>query len=157
MNDKKDEQTLYATQDGEIKTIEDISDSVFAMKALGDGICVCPTNGHVYAPMSGTLKVVADTKHAYGIVGEDGLEVMIHVGIDSVELNGKGITSYVSTGIEVEVGTILCIIDVEIFKSNNISTETAVVVTNKDDFEINHKYLGSAIAGETPIFTYIKK
>lgn len=157
MDMEKEKNLVFATQDGDVKAIEEMNDPVFAQKALGDGVCMIPSDKNVYSPIKGKLAVVADTKHAYGIIGEDGLEIMIHVGIDSVELDGRGITSYVSVEENVEVGTLLCSIDFDVFNKENISTETAVVITNKDKFEIINKNLGLAKAKENYIFQYIKK
>lgn len=130
----RNEFMIYPTQKGKLYPIEKISDEVFAEKALGDGVFIIPSEEKVYAPVSGVLKVVADTKHAYGIVNSEGLEVLIHVGINSVDLDGNGIESYVQVGQNVEVGDLLCKIDFEVFKKENISTETAIVITNFSEY-----------------------
>lgn len=151
---RKKENIVYATQTGQVLPIEEISDSVFAQKALGDGVFIKPVNEKVYAPIAGRLKVVSDSKHAYGIVGQDGIELLVHVGIDSVDLDGEGFTTYVKTGDKVKAGALLCEIDFHVFEKANISTETAIVITNGDKFKITERKKEMTAAGSTEIFRY---
>lgn len=153
---KKTEPVVYATQTGTVFPIEESPDSVFAEKVLGDGVFIRPADGNVYAPITGKIKLVADTKHAYGILGADGLELLIHIGIDSVDLNGKGFTSHVKPGQKVKAGTLLCEIDLELFRKSGISPDTMILIANKEKFKVTDKGSGPAAAKETEIFRYEK-
>ena len=148
---------VYATQNGATKSIEYMSDPVFAQKTLGDGMFVIPTEGIVASPVKGKLIVVSETKHAYGILADDGAEILVHVGVDSVILNGKGFISSVKVGDHVDVGTLLCTIDLDIFENEQISSETAIVIANKDKFHIIKKYEHDTVTKSEKIFEYIRK
>jgi len=145
---------VYATQTGQVLPIEKISDSVFAKKVLGDGVFIIPDNEKVYAPITGRLRVVSNSKHAYGIVGQDGIELLVHIGIDSVDLNGEGFKSYVNVGDKVKAGDLLCEIDFQVFEKANISTETAIVIANNERFKIIERNEMPTVAGITEIFRY---
>ncbi|MCI8375205.1 MAG: PTS glucose transporter subunit IIA [Lachnospiraceae bacterium] len=153
---KKTKPVVYATQTGTVYPIEESPDPVFAEKVLGDGVFIRPTDGHVYAPIAGKIRLVADTKHAYGILGADGLEILIHIGIDSVDLNGKGFTSHVKPGQKVKAGTLLCEADLELFQKSGISADTMILISNKDQFKVMEKGSKPVAAKETEIFRYEK-
>ena len=153
---KKTEPVVYATQTGTVFPVEESTDSVFAEKVLGDGVFIRPLDGNVYAPIAGKIKLVADTKHAYGIIGADGLELLIHIGIDSVDLNRKGFTSHVKTGQKVKAGALLCEVDLEFFQKSGISPDTMILIANEDKFKVTGKGSGSVAAKETEIFRYEK-
>ncbi len=151
---KKTEPVVYATQTGTVFPIEESPDPVFAEKVLGDGVFIRPADGNVYAPIAGKIRLVADTKHAYGILGADGLEILIHIGIDSVDLDGKGFTAHVKPGQKVKAGTLLCETDLELFQKSGIAPDTMVLITNKDQFKPIQKGSGPVTAKETEIFRY---
>ncbi len=151
---KKTEPVVYATQTGTVFPIEESPDPVFAEKILGDGVFIRPADGNVYAPIAGKIRLVADTKHAYGILGADGLEILIHIGIDSVDLDGKGFTAHVKPGQKVKAGTLLCETDLELFQKSGIAPDTMVLITNKDQFKPVQKGSGPVTAKETEIFRY---
>lgn len=153
---KKTETVVYATQTGTVFPIEESPDPVFAEKVLGDGVFIRPEDGKVYAPITGRIKLVADTRHAYGIVGADGLELLVHIGIDSVDLDGNGFTAYVKPGQKVKAGALLCEIDLEVFQKYGISPDTMILIANGDLFQATEKYSTSAVAGTTEIFRYQK-
>ena len=116
--------------DGEVKAISESSDPVFAQKTMGDGILVIPANGKVYAPDTCKIEFVFPTKHAIGITTKTGVSMLIHCGIDTVKLDGKGYKTYVNQGETVEKGTLLLEFDIEEIKAAGYSVETPVVVTN---------------------------
>jgi PTS system beta-glucosides-specific IIC component len=127
---------LENVSSGEVIQLSQVSDSAFASGALGKGFAVIPDegNGEVFAPISGEVTVVFPTKHAYGIKTEEGVEVLIHVGVDTVNLEGKGFTSYVKVGDQVKTGDILATVDFSTIQAAGFDTTVMVVVTNSADF-----------------------
>lgn len=153
---KKTEPVVYASQTGTVFPIEECPDSVFAEKVLGDGVFIRPSDGNVYAPIAGKIRLVADTKHAYGILGADGLEILIHIGIDSVDLNGEGFTAHVKPGQKVKAGALLCEADLELFQKSGVAADTMILISNKDQFKVIQKANGAVTAGQTEVFRYEK-
>ena len=115
---------------GEMKLITEAPDPTFAEKMMGDGVVFFPTEGVVTSPCDGTVKMIFPTKHAIGIESNDGVELLIHVGIDTVKLNGEGFDVKVKQGDRVKKGQVLVNFDIDFIKSKNLSTITPVVVTN---------------------------
>ena len=138
--------------DGEIIPLADIGDGVFSEGILGQGVGLIPSSEAVYAPISGTISTVTETKHAVGIEG-DGVEMLIHVGLETVSMNGKGFQVKVKEGDKVKAGQLLYTFSMaEIQKAEGVSTTSAVLVTNSDDlpnFEVLRT--GTGKAGE-PLF-----
>ena len=120
--------------DGEIKAMKDCSDPVFSAETLGKGCVILPENGKVYAPIAGTVTTVFPTKHAIGISGENGLEVLIHVGINTVNLDGKGFAMNIKQNDSVKEGQLLMTFDKEAIEKAGFSTEIPVIVTNYADY-----------------------
>lgn len=133
--------------DGEIIPLADIGDGVFSEGVLGNGCGLIPSGEAVYAPVSGTISTVADTKHAVGIEA-DGVEMLIHVGLETVSMNGKGFHVIVKEGDQVKAGQLLMTFSLnEIGKAEGVKTTTAVLVTNSDDlpaFQVLHTGIGHA-------------
>ncbi|MFT4216901.1 MAG: glucose PTS transporter subunit IIA [Micropruina sp.] len=122
--------TVSAPVAGELVALTDVADKVFASKALGDGVGIVPTDGQVIAPVSGVLMTVPESGHAFGIKTDDGVEVLVHVGIDTVQLEGKGFTVGVAKDQRVEVGDPLATVDLDTVKAAGYDTTTMVVVIN---------------------------
>ena len=128
--------TLVATTEiatavaGKVISLDDVPDKVFASRALGEGVGIIPTNGKIVAPVSGVLATVAATGHAYGIKTDDGVEVLVHVGIDTVRLKGEGFASAVTKGDRVTRGDLLATVDLNVVKAAGYDPTTIVVVTN---------------------------
>ncbi len=110
--------------------ITEVNDKVFASKALGDGVGIIPSDGHVVAPVAGVLVTVPDSGHAFGIKTDDGVEVLVHVGIDTVQLEGKGFQLDVAKDMRVEAGDLLAKVDLDLIKEAGYDTTTIVVVIN---------------------------
>lgn len=124
---------VYQPINGEIIPLADIGDGVFSAGVLGDGCGLIPSSEEVYAPISGTISTVAETKHAVGIEG-DGVEMLIHVGLDTVSMEGKGFNVKVKEGDKVKAGQLLLTFSLaEIEKAEGVRSTTAVLVTNSDD------------------------
>jgi len=115
---------------GKVVTLADVADKVFASKALGEGIGIVPTDGHIVAPVAGVMVTVADTGHAFGIKTDDGVEVLVHVGIDTVRLDGKGFQVDVIKDQRVEAGDLLARVDLDAVKAAGYDTTTVVTVIN---------------------------
>lgn len=117
---------------GQAIPLSQVKDEVFSSKAMGDGIGIIPSEGKVYAPFDGTAEAVFPTGHAVGITGENGLEMLIHVGIDTVELKGKGFKAYVNAGDTVKKGQLLVEFDKELIAKEGYDTTVIYIITNID-------------------------
>ena len=115
---------------GTVVALADVADKVFASKALGEGLGIVPTDGHIVAPVTGVLVTVAETGHAFGIKTDDGVEVLVHVGIDTVRLEGKGFDVKVDKDQRVEAGDLLARVDLDGVKAAGYDTTTVVTVIN---------------------------
>ena len=125
--------TVLTPVDGTIIPLESVNDPAFAGKAMGDGIAIQPSNGVVKAPFTGTVEVVFPTKHAIGLKSASGIEVLIHIGIDTVELNGEGFNLTVAQGDTVTTGQIIGDFNIGAIEEKGFSTTTMVVITNQQD------------------------
>ncbi|MBZ2175370.1 glucose PTS transporter subunit IIA [Schnuerera sp. xch1] len=131
----KGEIILKSPLSGELIKIENVPDETFAQKFLGDGIAIDPTSGTITAPISGKIVQLFETKHAVGIIADEGIEVLIHIGIDTVQLKGEGFKAFVSQGDVVKVGDKLIEFDLDFVKNKAKSMITPVVITNISDFK----------------------
>jgi len=123
---------VYSVADGQVVALEQVKDPVFAQKMMGDGFAVEPANGNIVSPVSGTVSSIFPTKHALGIVTEAGLEVLVHIGLDTVSLEGKPFTVHVAEGQKVAAGDLLVTADLDAIRSAGRETSTVVVFTNGD-------------------------
>lgn len=139
---------IYSPMKGEIITLEEIGDGVFSAGVLGQGCGIRPAEGKVYAPFDGEVILVADTKHAIGIRSKDGIETMIHVGLETVELNGEGFEPVVKTGDAVAKGQLLMNFDLKKI-GEKYPTVTAFLITNSFSYQsIELKKQGGSQVGE---------
>jgi glucose PTS system EIICBA or EIICB component len=122
--------TFVAPLDGKIISLSDVPDKVFSQKMVGDGFAIEPTNGEVVSPVNGTVSAVLDSKHAVGITTNNGLELIVHFGIDTVNLKGEGFTAFVNVGDKIKAGQLLLKVDLELVKSKAPSIITPVVFSN---------------------------
>lgn len=141
--------SLVSPMKGTVLEITAVPDQVFSEKMLGDGIAIEPLDGLVVSPIKGTVVQIFPTNHAIGIESEEGLEVLIHLGIDTVELKGEGFTRLITEGASVEVGTPLLSIDLNFVHDRGKLLTTPIVITNSDKFEIISKNLGAITPGST--------
>ncbi|MGN0159273.1 MAG: sucrose-specific PTS transporter subunit IIBC [Brotaphodocola sp.] len=130
LEEEKNETVIYAPVKGEVLPIEQSKDEAFASKMMGDGIVVNPVEGVVYAPADGTLSLMTDTMHALGITLDNGAELLIHVGIDTVKLNGEGFTAFAKTGARVKKGDKLLEFDLDLIRSHGYETQTMLLVAD---------------------------
>jgi glucose PTS system EIICBA or EIICB component len=134
--------------EGEIISITEVPDAVFSEKMMGDGFAIKPIDGKVVSPVSGKIINVFPTKHAIGIMSEDSLEVLIHVGIDTVNLKGEGFNVKVSEGETIKAGQTLMEIDLDFISTHATSTTTPVVFTNLPENKRIDVASGPVLAGE---------
>ena len=123
---------VYSVADGQVIALEQVKDPVFAQKMMGDGFAVEPANGNIVSPVSGTVSSIFPTKHALGLVTEAGLEVLVHIGLDTVSLEGKPFTVHVTEGQKVVAGDLLVTADLDAIRAADRETSTVVVFTNAE-------------------------
>ena len=126
---------IYAPCKGEVVALSDVKDEVFSSGAMGKGIAIKPAEGKFYAPCDGTISVFFPTGHAIGLQADNGAEVLIHVGMDTVNLNGKGFTPKAKAGDKVKKGQLLLEVDLSEVEKANLSTITPVIITNTADMK----------------------
>lgn len=142
-------EVLYAHLTGEVVPLENVDDAVFSNKVIGDGIAVEPTVGELYAPCDGKVDTVFDTKHAVSLISEKGCNMILHIGIDTVKLNGQFFEYYVKSGQQVKKGDLLITFDIEEIKKAGYKLTTPMVICNTPDYsEFNHCKSGVITAGE---------
>lgn len=123
---------VYSVADGQVVELSEVKDPVFAQKMMGDGFAVEPANGNIVSPVTGTVSSIFPTKHALGLVTDSGLEVLVHIGLDTVSLEGKPFTVHVSEGQKVVAGDLLVTADLDAIREAGRKTSTVVVFTNGD-------------------------
>ncbi|MBY7143888.1 PTS glucose transporter subunit IIA [Virgibacillus sp. NKC19-3] len=150
---------IYAPITGEIIPLEEVPDPVFSQKMMGDGIAIKPSEGNIYSPVNGKIAQIPETKHAIGLRTEDGIEILIHIGLETVTLNGKSFNVHVNTGDEVSVGQPLMDFDLEYIQNNAESDITPIVITNEKEIDKAFKMTDEKEGklGETIIITVSKR
>ena len=154
--DDTDEE-IYAPVDGKCIMLEDVDDTVFSAKILGDGVAVVPDGEIIKSPINGKVSHVFDTKHAYGITGNNGLEILIHVGIDTVRLGGDGFEALVSEGDAVKHGTPIVHVDLSLLKQRGYKHVIPVIITNPEKFYVKDSVQGDIISNKSIIMKIKEK
>ncbi len=142
---------VAAPMPGKVVSLDDVEDKVFASRALGDGVGIQPTSGRVVAPVAGTLLTVAKTGHAFGIKTDDGVEVLVHVGIDTVQMQGEGFKVAVARRQRVDVGDELAQVDLDAIRKAGFDTTTVVTVTNTKAMAAVKPLPGKEVAAGDPV------
>lgn len=136
---------VYSPIEGEIIPITEVNDQVFASKMMGEGFAVLPSNGTIKAPISGIVKMIAPTKHAVGIVTDDGMELLLHLGIDTVELNGDPFNLIIKEGETIQQGQVIGTIDLEMIEAKGKDATVMVIITDSKEtiagLEYNQDYV----------------
>lgn len=132
---KKSEEMISSPLTGQVIPLSDIKDQAFASGSLGKGVAIEPSEGKLYAPVSGTVSALFPTHHAIGITSDNGAEILLHIGMDTVELNGKFFSSHVSQGARVEKGQLLIEFDIPKIQGEGYIVTTPVIVTNMDAYQ----------------------
>lgn len=144
---------VHSVADGQVITIENVKDPVFSQKMMGDGFAVEPENGHIVSPVAGKITSIFPTKHALGLVTENGLEVLVHIGLDTVSLEGKPFEVKVSEGQTVAAGDLLVEADLDAIHEAGRETTTVVVFTNADAIKsVSVQHTGQ-LAANAPVAT----
>lgn len=150
-NTTKKSFVVSAPISGKIIALEDVPDKIFSEKVLGDGIAIVPDDGKIYSPVDGVISSVTESKHAYCFHSDDGIDVLVHFGIDTVNLKGQGFSSYVNEGDRVKKGDLVAEVDMSLMKEKNINTVTPVLICDaEDDLELKFA-TGKAETGKTAI------
>jgi len=146
---------IYAPMNGKIVPLEEVPDPVFNQKMMGEGIAIMPSEGKVISPIEGTVVQVPETKHAVGLKANDGTEILIHIGLETVSLKGEGFTMNVAQDDKVSVGDSLVDFDLEYVKENASDIITPIVITNSNDGDKQFTMTEEkeATAGDTVIIT----
>ena len=145
--------TLLAPVSGDVVALDAVPDEAFASKAVGDGLAIKPSDKWVVAPIAGTLVKIFNTNHAFCLETDNGVEIVVHMGLDTVALEGKGFTRLVEEGASVAAGQPVLEMDLDFLNANARSMVSPVVVSNSDDFAgLTLLASGKVVAGETPLY-----
>ncbi|ODP99158.1 MULTISPECIES: PTS glucose transporter subunit IIA [Salinivibrio] len=147
---------IIAPLSGEIVNIEDVPDVVFAEKIVGDGVAIKPSGDKMVAPVNGTIGKIFETNHAFSIESDDGVELFVHFGIDTVELKGEGFKRIAEEGQTVKAGDTVIEFDLGMLEEKAKSTLTPVVISNMDEIKELTKLSGAVTVGETSVLRVTK-
>lgn len=146
---------MKAFVSGKVIPITEVNEEVFSSKALGNGLAIQPSGQTISAPCSGEISMVAETGHAIGMVLSNGVEVLLHIGLDTVSLNGEGFQVLKKQGEKVKQGTPLMKFDKDFIEEKGLSADCILIITNSDDFPDIEFYTGmDAIQDETVICNF---
>ncbi|SDC07376.1 PTS system IIA component, Glc family /PTS system IIB component, Glc family /PTS system IIC component, Glc family [Raineyella antarctica] len=145
--------TVLAPVAGHVVGLDEVEDKVFASRTLGEGVGIVPADGHVVAPVSGKLVTVAKTGHAFGIRTDDGVEVLVHIGIDTVQLKGEGFDVAVAKGERVEAGDLLTDVDLGVIRQAGYDTMTVMTITNTKAMAEVAPIIGEDVVTGDPVIT----
>ena len=135
----------------------EISDPTFGEELLGKGMAIKPAVGKVYAPVNGTVTMVFETKHAISITSEGGAEILIHVGLDTVSLNGAPFTIHVNADDKVKKGDLIAEFDMEAIKAAGLETITPIIICNSDDYKEVNRFTGKMVKPGDDIIELVKE
>lgn len=139
---------IVSPTNGELLDISQVPDEVFSQKMMGDGFAMISSDGNIVSPIDGSVEMIFETKHAIGLKTEDGLEILIHLGIDTVSLKGEGFDVLVESGQKVKAGDKLIKMDVDFIRNNAPSDISPVIFTNLNDNQAIKVISGKVVAGE---------
>lgn len=151
---KEKKSELMAVVDGTVIELTEVPDPVFAGKIVGDGCAIIPTGNKIVSPVNGIVVTVMDTLHAYCIEGEDGVNFLIHIGLDTVNLKGEGFKSFVKVGDTVKVGDLIAEADLEFISSKGYKLHTPIIILDMDKVTDCKCVCGEAKSGKSVAMTY---
>lgn len=149
--EKRQDAVLCAHMDGTVVPMAEVQDEAFAACVLGDGVAIEPSTGRLYAPADGVVDNLFDTRHAIGLVTDSGVEVLLHIGINTVELGGKYFEAHVEMGQKVRQGDLLITFDMEAIRAEGYLCTTPMIVCNTDDYESVTARLSGQVSAGTPL------
>lgn len=147
---------IYSPIEGETAPLSEVPDPAFSKEILGKGVAIRPSEGRVVSPVKGKIAALFETKHAVGIVSEDGAEVLIHIGLDTVKLGGLHYTAHVNTGDQVNIGDLLIEFDMEKIKEAGYDITTPVIISNSGNFEDVIGLTGKMVGEKEPLIKTVK-
>ena len=147
--------SIIAPVNGKVIPQSEIPDEAFASGMLGEGIGIIPSDGYFLSPVNGKVIDVTPTRHAYSLLSDDGAEILLHIGIDTVELKGKGFESLVSSGDKIKVGTPIARVDLDVIKNAGYSNVIALIIINTDVLSQLTVFEGECKASRTEIFKFV--
>lgn len=151
--DNKNVKSVFAPINGKVISLDEVPDPVFSDRVLGEGCAIIPEDGKIYSPVNGKISSIADTRHAYGIESDDGLEILIHFGLETVSLKRQGFTSHVKVGDNVKVGDLIAEADIKLLKQHNINLITPVLICDGIENKIMTVNEGMVKAGKIAVLT----
>ena len=146
---KKSKQVIISPMDGDVVGLEDVPDEVFSKGLSGDGMAIVPVSGTVVAPIEGVVSRIFPTNHAFLISRKNGIEVMVHIGLDTVELKGEGFERLVEEGAKVTAGTPIISVDLDYLESKNKKTITPILINCEKNIKIDKHKIGTVREGES--------
>lgn len=149
-------EVLYAPIEGEVIELAKVSDPTFSEEILGKGVAIVPSVGKVYAPIDATVEMVFDTKHAISMKSESGIEILVHVGLDTVTLKGEPFTEHVAAGDKVKAGDLLLEFDIEAIKNAGLEVVSPVIICNTADYSEIKTMTGKEVNTKDEVMTVIK-
>ena len=157
MNNLEKNLSVLAPVSGKIIALEQVPDPVFSGKTLGDGVAIIPENGKIYSPVNGTVTTVSSTLHAYGFTTTDGVDILVHIGLETVSLNGEGFKVYIKDGDTVKEGGLIAEVDLTYLDKKGISAISPVLICSDTENMTMNTASGKASAGKTEIITLTNK
>ncbi|WP_079528668.1 PTS sugar transporter subunit IIA [Halobacillus hunanensis] len=154
---KEQSVVVVAPINGKVVALEDVPDPVFSEKMMGEGIAIQPVEGTIVSPVEGEIVQLFPTKHAVGLKTKTGAEILIHIGLETVSMEGEGFESFVKQGDKVKVGDRLITFDKNLVEEKAKSIVTPIIVTNSDEFGVELTSESQASAGETELLTVNNK
>ncbi|WP_151409447.1 PTS glucose transporter subunit IIA [Anaerococcus sp. Marseille-P9784] len=154
---KNSKEIIYSPMLGQKLDIKECIDKVFSTEIVGKGCLIVPSLGKVYSPCDGKISLLADSLHAIGISSKSGAEILIHIGIDTVELKGEGFTSHVEIYDEVKKGDLLMDFDIEKIKEAGKSLQSPIIITNTDEFDVKVLESDLEVSNTDPVLEVIAK
>ena len=155
---KQEDEVVVAPLTGKVIPLSEVPDPVFAQKMMGDGLAIFPSEGTLVSPVAGKVVQVFPTKHAIGIESSNGTEILMHIGLETVNMKGEGFEAFVKEGDTVTKGQKLISFDIELIKEKAASTVTPVIITNGDAVEITSKNENQEVQmGSQTVMTTSKK
>jgi sugar PTS system EIIA component len=147
-------ESIFAYASGDLVKIEDIPDPVFSQKLMGEGVAILPSNGQILAPVDGEIILIAETKHAFALRTALGEEILIHIGLETMKLNGQGFNFLIKLGDKVKKGQLVVEVNLDFIKENASSTIIPMIITNSNEHRYTFKWedINKVKAGETKLF-----
>ena len=145
---------LIAICTGKAIPLSEVPDEVFSGELLGKGVAVEPVEGKIFAPIDATVTSITDSRHAFTLMSEDGTDILVHIGVDTVSLSGEGFVSHVSAGERVRAGDLIAEADIDLIRSRGLSAICSVVVTEPEKIENTEYKLGACIGGRDAVMNY---